>query len=318
MKKIIPKLCVLTISILFLNKVHSESLCLEQENIVASCQLNEVKKRKISICYSSLKEKAFYRIGKDINNLEMTKEFTKNEPLIRWLNLGTYTTYFGFKNGTYYYQIADSDRVGQKPFLTVTDKSGKELLDKTCSDISEGNKKFKSNVIVDVDNDVVLNSKNLSFPVMFYEENNRELISAIKNKINYDKIGQTNIPISSNEIEHCVENGRLKNICQDNKRKGYPIYTYEQAIKLAPKLKEILDYFKDDAKNFIFLYINDNLYTLSIEPVGVADPKMQAYSLIRISESPYSSFIGNWFEITKAKKLKYKGDMGEPKSIQLD
>lgn len=318
--KNVRKVLILTTSFLFAYSASAKNLCLSEETEVMACQLNEVKKRSISICYNESKDEAFYRIGKDNNNLEMTKKFTKGEPLLRWLETVSFSTNFGFKNGSYYYQVSvPEETFGANASLEVIDKNKKNVMLKFCTSNSFGKKTQKSKVVVDVDNDVAQGNSDAitPFPVMFYENNNEKLLLATKNVINYESIGKMNTPISSNEIDNYIYKKKISN--NSIKSLKYPIYTYEQAKNIVPRLDSFLKkFFSSPPQYYTFFKINETIYIMTISSIGLDDPKMNAYSLISLSIPLYNIELGNGFETTKDKKLKYRGDMGEPKSLQLD
>ncbi|GAB3050478.1 hypothetical protein GCM10027155_15660 [Acinetobacter apis] len=298
MKNVI-KLFVLSTSFLFMYSALAKNLCFSKETEIMACQLNESKKRNISICYNKEKDQASYRIGTDINNLEMTKEFTKGEPLLRWLDSSN-NTIFGFKNSSYFYRITvPEENLGAQSFLTVLDKNKKELMLKICVSNSFGEKKQKTQSVIDVDNKTVEKDINNSipFPIMFYENKGEKLIAAQKSRISYEKINFINKNLESK----CIENTSL-NTCKKQTDIKKIVYNRQLALELVPQLISANEHYD----KFIFMNLDGDLYAIASNTIDLDSGKtVNYYDFIRLRNDLHIVQLGNWFEV-KGKILRYK------------
>lgn len=299
MKNVI-KLFIFSTSFLFVHSTLAKNLCLSEETEVMACQLDEAKKRNISICYDKKNDEAFYRIGKDSSNLEMIKKFTGNDPLLRWLD-SSYNTSFGFQNGSYFYKVDIPEEMpGRLSSVTVIQKNKKDNSIKFCTSNSFGEKKQNSRAILEVDNEVAKGSNgNVLFPIMFYENQKEKLIKAQKNRVRYDKINF----INQNFESKCIENLSL-NSCKEKIDIKKFLYHKKSALELVPKLIVTNEHYKD----FIFMNIDGDLYTIASNPIDLdSGSTVNYYDFIRLrGDDFYTVQLGTWFEITKDKKLKYK------------
>lgn len=143
------------------------SLCKVDEIDLVSCQINEPKKRIVSICHDKRKNVTEYKFGKK-NKIELTQIFTPEKNLLRWTDVATGTVYFGFKNGQAYYSLGvPQKRYGAKTFLEVTSTNQKMLFQKECTENSFGETDKKLSTIKNVPDDKVRNG-GFDFPAMFY------------------------------------------------------------------------------------------------------------------------------------------------------
>lgn len=134
------------------------SLCKSFEVSVVSCEVEGRQKKIISICASSDDHgKTFnnvrYLFGQK-NNIQLeysvTQSDTKNK-MYRGVDNGTYTTFFGFKNGAYFYVIGiPEERYGAKTFLNIY-KYDKNISSLQCKTNSFGMKNLQTNLFTEVD-----------------------------------------------------------------------------------------------------------------------------------------------------------------------
>ncbi|EPF6109374.1 hypothetical protein R2970_001854 [Enterobacter cloacae] len=124
--------------------------CGVDETLVASCELSGAEKKLAMFCANN--NNAVRYIFRNINNgnVELEFKFNAKNKLKRWLDLGTYTTYFGFNKGTYSYVLGvPEEKPGVVAFLDVK-KNGKTISSKECSSNSFGEKNIRNNSIEDV------------------------------------------------------------------------------------------------------------------------------------------------------------------------
>ena len=139
-----------------------ETLCKADEIMIASCQIDEKKSRNLSICSDSDKEKIIYRFGRK-NNIEMSVIFSRENRLSRWLDIGTYTTYFGFRKGDYGYSFGVPQQTyGAKAFLDITWKD-RLIQNHDCVGNSFGETNLLSAAVLDVP-DGSIRDNNFLFP----------------------------------------------------------------------------------------------------------------------------------------------------------
>ncbi|WP_223515943.1 hypothetical protein [Pseudomonas sp. GL-R-26] len=137
-------------------------LCKADEMVIASCRLSEAKGRVVSFCASANKKTISYRVGSN-SDLEMNIQFSNKKPVSRWLDVGTYTTYFGFRRAAYSYVLGvPQESLGARAFLEVA-KNDKILTSVDCVDNSYGEKNIDSEAIINVQDDLV-RSNGFLFP----------------------------------------------------------------------------------------------------------------------------------------------------------
>lgn len=150
----------------------SLSLCKTTEVAVVSCQVDEPQGRMLSICHSNETQKVHYRIGIQ-DNINSSKEFTKHDPLLRWVDSSAYTTYFGFEKGEKYYSIGvPQETQGAKVFMDISNEKGQELYSLSCVTNSFEQKILTSPAIIDLSDEEVY-KQGVNFPYDYYK--NREL-----------------------------------------------------------------------------------------------------------------------------------------------
>lgn len=129
-------------------------LCVSDEIMIASCRLDEKQGRVISLCSGGELGTVNYRIGTK-SNVELDVAFTRTVPISRWVDVATYTTYFGFKRSGYAYVFGvPQETMGARAFLEVN-RQGALGKSYTCIDNSYGEKELKSPAIVEVEDDAV-------------------------------------------------------------------------------------------------------------------------------------------------------------------
>lgn len=123
--------------------------CNVGEVLVASCVLPGKTQRVAVFCANKKNNTVYYFFRKGaVKNL--TVNFNVSSKLKRWLDQGTYTTYFGFKRGGYSYVLGvPEESPGALAFLDVK-KDGVTITSKECNENSFGEKDIKSNAIEDV------------------------------------------------------------------------------------------------------------------------------------------------------------------------
>lgn len=133
------------------------SLCKASEITIASCHLDEAKDRTISFCANGSNNTVNYRFG-STSNLEMNIQFSPKKPVNRWLDVATYTTYFGFRRASYSYVFGiPQESLGARAFLDIA-KNDKILVSLYCTDNSYGEKNIDSESIINVPDDSVRNN----------------------------------------------------------------------------------------------------------------------------------------------------------------
>lgn len=134
------------------------TLCKSFEVNVVSCEVEGRKKKVISICAgSSDNGRTFdnirYLFGQK-NNIQLeysVKQNNTKSKMYRGVDNGTFTTYFGFKNGEYFYVIGvPEERYGAKAFLNIF-KNNEIITSLQCKTNSFGMKNIQSNLLTTVD-----------------------------------------------------------------------------------------------------------------------------------------------------------------------
>ncbi len=134
-------------------RAEDEDLCRSGEIIIAACQLSADNTRH-SICGAGA-NKIIYRSG-TLDKIELVVEFTEASPISRWINRGTYTTYFGFRAGDFAHIFGvPEEKYGAVAFLALTKNNIRERTT-ACMHNSFGDKKFPSKAIRDVDGEYAI------------------------------------------------------------------------------------------------------------------------------------------------------------------
>jgi hypothetical protein len=134
-----------------------EDLCGFGEVVVASCNSGEIKNRLLSFCGSADNKTIFYRFGTR-STIELIKAFSSKNPVFRWVDAATYTTYFGFRSSGYAYVFGvPQETLGAKAFLEVTSLN-RPVMSRTCTDNSYGRKSIVSEAIKEVEDSEVRES----------------------------------------------------------------------------------------------------------------------------------------------------------------
>lgn len=129
-------------------KKHSILLgCHSDEILIASCSI--LKTELIRFCFNLKTERISFFLKKE-NQPELTIKFDKNNTLKRWVDLGTYTTYFGFKEGAYSYILGvPEERPNARAFFDI-EQNGQTVDSKECNDNSFGIKHIKTESVEDI------------------------------------------------------------------------------------------------------------------------------------------------------------------------
>ena len=131
-----------------------DDLCEPDEIMVASCRLDEKKNRILSFCASADSKTIFYRFGTG-STVELMKNFSSENPVFRWIDAATYTTYFGFRSSEYAYVFGvPQETLGAKAFLEVTSLN-RSVMSRTCTDNSFGRKSIVSEAVREIEDSVV-------------------------------------------------------------------------------------------------------------------------------------------------------------------
>ncbi|MBT8765825.1 hypothetical protein [Metapseudomonas boanensis] len=132
-------------------------LCDANEIMIASCFFDEPQRRILSICADKGGEEIFYRFGRK-DKVELSTAFSRNKKISRWIDLGTYTTYFGFRVGKYSYIFGiPEEAYGAKAFLKVK-KNQDEIMSRECTENTFGEKLMAAPSINDVDDEIIRDS----------------------------------------------------------------------------------------------------------------------------------------------------------------
>lgn len=153
------KICIFLILIEFHIPLFSAeiNLCAPDEIMIASCHLSEKKRRAVSFCASADKSIINYRFGLR-PDITMASSFSNAVPLYRWEDAATYTVYLGFREGNYSYVFGvPQETLGARAFLSVA-KNNKSSMSLLCINNSFGEKRFKSEAIIDVADNIVRNA----------------------------------------------------------------------------------------------------------------------------------------------------------------
>lgn len=157
------------ISLSHAKSLNTVTLCSANEIDIASCQIAESKKRIVSICHDEKKNKTEYRFGKR-NKVELIQSFDASHKLLRWKDLGTGSTYFGFKNNQTFYSLSiPQEKNEAKAFLEAFTNDGHSKFQKSCTTNSFGETAKKLITIQDVSDRKVRDS-GFDFPAMFYKK----------------------------------------------------------------------------------------------------------------------------------------------------
>lgn len=160
-KKLVSVFCIV-IGLSASSLCAETTLCKTDEIMIASCLLNEKKQRILSLCSSADKLNISYRFGTR-SKVELDVIFSNKEPVSRWVDVTTYTTYFGFRLKEYAYVVGiPQERYGATAFLEVT-KNDLGIMDRNCVENSFGEKNLRSDAIQDVEDELVRGNKFL-FP----------------------------------------------------------------------------------------------------------------------------------------------------------
>ncbi len=139
-----------------ISRAEDESLCNLDEIMIATCDL-ETEHSSRSIC--GLGNDTVYYRGGTRRNLDFVIEFTQSFPISRWLDLGTYTTYFGYRDDerAYIFGVPE-EKYGALAFLVSRDNHKSEDIVQ-CLENSFGDKKYPSRAIKDIDDDYARENK---------------------------------------------------------------------------------------------------------------------------------------------------------------
>ena len=153
----------LTLSFPLPAKAGEKILCATTEINIASCETTTGE--YVSIC-AHRGGNAYYRFGSRSKN-EQDFEFSKDKQIFRWLDSNTYITFFGFDHGNLSYVFGvPQETLGATAFLVVREKRERFTYNETftCTSNSFGDKKFKSQAVLDIDDDLVRCGDEIIFP----------------------------------------------------------------------------------------------------------------------------------------------------------
>jgi len=118
------------------------------ETVVELCNLTGKINSTVVFCANGDQEVRY--LFKKNDSVELEVDFDATNKLKRWMDLGTYTTYFGFNKGGYSYVLGvPEEKLGAVAFLDVK-KNGKIISSKECSSNSFGEKNVQNKSIEDV------------------------------------------------------------------------------------------------------------------------------------------------------------------------
>ena len=151
---------MLLFMMLFLISRVDASECANGEIVIASCTLQD--RGEAVFCLNKPSGDLYYSFKKN-NDLELKVTFTKVNKLKRWVDLGTYTTYFGFINEGFGYSLGvPEEKPNARAFLNIK-QNGKLISLRDCESNSFGEKEIKSDKIEEV-NDLDVRNNGFRFP----------------------------------------------------------------------------------------------------------------------------------------------------------
>lgn len=123
------------------------SECKTDETLIASCNLSGKVSRSAFFCVSKTSDLIRYTFERD-HKPELVVNFNPKDKLKRWLDLGTYSTYLGFKKSTYSYVLIIPEERPEAVALMDVSRNGRRISRSRCNANSFGKKDIKSNSIV--------------------------------------------------------------------------------------------------------------------------------------------------------------------------
>jgi hypothetical protein len=147
-------------------EAHTEpSLCSSYEVNIASCEVDNKSKKAFSICaessdYGKSFDSIHYRYGTTTKvSLEYTANTVNKNLFYRGIDMGTYTTFIGFKNIEHFYTIGiPPERHNARAFLTIY-RDKKVISNLQCQTNSFGMKNLQSQLFIDVDGEQLSEGK---------------------------------------------------------------------------------------------------------------------------------------------------------------
>lgn len=116
---------------------------------MASCDLPEKIKPSAVICINNSEGVSRYYFKRK-NKVEFEVEFDSQKRLKRWVDLGTYSTYFGFNMGGYSCVIIAPEEKPKAVALLEVKRHGKTISTQRCEANSFGDKNIKSQSVEDL------------------------------------------------------------------------------------------------------------------------------------------------------------------------
>lgn len=140
-----------------------KNLCTTAEINIASCETT--KGKYVSFC-ANQGGNIHYRFG-GLSKSELIVKFSEKRKMFRWIDIETYTTFFGFNRGGYSYVFGvPQETFGATAFLIV--KKSDEVLSYNdtyiCVSNSFGDKYLKNKAIQDVQDSLIRTKGGLMFP----------------------------------------------------------------------------------------------------------------------------------------------------------
>ncbi|MBA6096439.1 hypothetical protein H4C80_04670 [Pseudomonas juntendi] len=132
----------------------TENLCDSGRDTIFTCRLGDGKRSVISLCKGRAPLTVDYRRG-TIGGVESKIVFDRDKPIFRWVDVATYTTYFGFEQSRDSYVFGNpQEKFGARAFLEIS-KDGELVSMFRCHENSFGKKDYDSPAVIDVADEVV-------------------------------------------------------------------------------------------------------------------------------------------------------------------
>lgn len=123
--------------------------CRNNEVLIASCNISGEVPKIATFCANEKSETIRYTFSKN-GSSDLTVNFDEQHKLKRWVDLGTYTTYFGFVRGAYSYVLLVPEEKPSAVAILEVKKNGDVISSKNCDTNSFGTQDIKMKTIDDV------------------------------------------------------------------------------------------------------------------------------------------------------------------------
>lgn len=127
-----------------------------------------------------------------------------------------------------------------------------------------------------------------------------------------EKVVFMKLPANTNWYSECTQK-KSEKYCDQKIKEIYHSYSLNEAKKIAP----ILSILGESYKKIDFVQGNTGKYVIA-ESITDDEDFSFNYTLIDLESSLTQIYLGDWFEISENKVLKYKDENGKLKNIQLD